>query len=122
VTVTEVFPPDSAAVRDVRRFVAAALPDVADEPLDVVVLATSELAANCVRHAGTEFTVTVDRTGDSVRVTMEDAGTGDPVVHHPDPRTPSGRGLLIVEQLADSWGSRRVEGRNRVWFSMKVAG
>ena len=69
-TVTEVFPPDSAAVRDVRRFVAAALPGVTDEHLEVIVLAASELAANCVRHAGTDFTVTVDRTGYSVRVTM----------------------------------------------------
>ena len=121
-TVTEIFPPDSAAVRDVRRFVADALPGVAGEHLEVIVLAASELASNCVRHAGTEFAVTVDRTGDAVRVTMEDAGSGDPMVHHPDPQTPSGRGLLIVEQLADSWGSTKVEGRNRVWFSMQVEG
>jgi anti-sigma regulatory factor (Ser/Thr protein kinase) len=120
VTATEVFPPDSAAVRDVRRFVADALAGLPDEQVEVIVLAASELAANCVRHAGTDFTVTVDRNNEDVRVTMDDAGEGEPAVQHPGPQTPSGRGLLIVEQLADAWGTSQTGDRNRVWFSMRT--
>jgi anti-sigma regulatory factor (Ser/Thr protein kinase) len=122
VIATEVFPPDSKAVREVRRFVAEALEGLSGEQTEIIVLAASELAANCVRHAGTEFTVTVDRQGDEVRVTMDDAGDGQPEVQHPGPETPSGRGLLIVEQLADAWGASQSGGRNRVWFSMRAGG
>jgi anti-sigma regulatory factor (Ser/Thr protein kinase) len=114
------FPPETASVRDVRRFVAGHLDGVPEEQVEVVLLATSELAANSVRHAGTAYTVQVDRTADEVRVTVDDDGEGDPEVQDPGPFTPSGRGLLIVDQLSDDWGSSSRPGHNRVWFAVRL--
>lgn len=114
------FPPDTASVRDVRQFVADHLDGVPEEQVEVILLAASELAANSVRHAGTSYTVQVDRSDRAVRVTVDDDGEGDPEVQAPGPFTPSGRGLLIVEQLSDDWGSSSRRGHTRVWFSMRL--
>jgi anti-sigma regulatory factor (Ser/Thr protein kinase) len=114
------FPPETSSVRDVRHYVGQALDGVAQDQVEIILLATSELAANSVRHAGTSYTVQVDRTEAEIRVTVEDDGDGEPEVQDPGPLTPSGRGLLIVEQLSDAWGASRTTGQNRVWFSMHL--
>jgi anti-sigma regulatory factor (Ser/Thr protein kinase) len=114
------FPPDTSSVRDVRRFVEDAVADLPREKLEVVLLAASELASNSVRHATTEYVVTVDRTDRQVRVTVEDQGEGTPALQDPDPSTPSGRGLLIVSQLSDAWGASSARGQNRVWFALQL--
>src|SRR5690606_15732236 len=46
------FPAETASVREARDFVAESLGGVADEQVEIILLATSELAANSVRHAG----------------------------------------------------------------------
>ena len=112
------FPAEATSIRLARRFVADELAGADPEWVDLVVLATSELASNCVIHARTAFTVTVDRTDDGVRVVTADDGDGEPEVQHPDPLTPTGRGLLIVERLSDDWGAQVVRGRTEVWFRM----
>ena len=114
------FPPETASVRDVRQYVGGMLDGVPDDQVEIILLATSELAANSVRHAGTAYTVQVDRSDDEIRVTVEDDGDGEPEIQDPGPLTPSGRGLLIVEQLSDAWGASRTAGQNRVWFSMHL--
>ena len=115
------FSPDTATVRDVRSFVGECIEGLPEEQVEIILLASSELAANSVRHAGTHYTVKVDRTDTEVRVTVEDGGTGRPEVQDPGPLTPSGRGLLIVEQLSDAWGTSRAGDRNRVWFSVRAS-
>ena len=112
------FSAEATSIRLARRFVAGQLEDQDPEWVDLVTLATSELASNCVIHAQTAFTITVDRTGDGVRVAAADDGDGDPEVQHPDPLTPTGRGLLIVERLSDDWGAEVARGRTEVWFRM----
>jgi anti-anti-sigma factor len=115
---TQDFPADAASIRLARRFVADQLPGQDPEWVDLVTLATSELASNCVIHARTGFTITAERTADGVRVAAVDDGEGVPEVQHPDHTTPTGRGLLIVDRLSDEWGTRSVDGRTEVWFRM----
>src|SRR4051812_6557412 len=64
---TRRFPSDATSVTDARRFVRRAL---VGSPVDAetVELLTSELAANAVVHARTEFEVRVHRLPDLVRV------------------------------------------------------
>jgi anti-anti-sigma factor len=112
------FPADATSIRLARRFVADELTGSDPDWVDLVTLATSELASNCVLHARTGFTITVDRTADGVRVTASDDGEGVPEVQNPDPLTPTGRGLLIVDRLSDDWGAGQVQGRTEVWFQM----
>ncbi|WP_169983256.1 MULTISPECIES: ATP-binding protein [unclassified Microbispora] len=107
-----------------RRLVSAALGR--DHPRhDDCVLLTSEIATNAVVHSrsgnGGTFTVTVSCLPDRVRVCVEDDGSaGPPCAGHPLPNGSSqgGRGLPLLDLLADRWGLVREGGRNEVWFEI----
>ncbi|WP_328734622.1 ATP-binding protein [Streptomyces bobili] len=86
---------------------------------DAVILVVAELCANAVRHghvAGRDFHVllTADPAAATVRVEVSDTGCGD-----------GGRGLLLVEALADRWGcTARAEGGpgKTVWAECATPG
>jgi serine/threonine-protein kinase RsbW len=100
-------------VRDVLSDHPRAVTDAAE-------LLASELTTNCVRHAHTDFelTVEVDR---HVRVEVRDRGTGTPRVLSPRPTDPSGRGLRIVDALSDDWGVEERSDGKAVWFTLSSA-
>jgi hypothetical protein len=97
----------------VREALAGEPPQV----LEAAELMTSELATNCVRHAHTDFELEVDY-GSEIRVEVRDTGPGHPVRRAPEPPEPSGRGLLIVEAMADSWGVVPRASGKTVWFTL----
>jgi anti-sigma regulatory factor (Ser/Thr protein kinase) len=104
-------------VTDARRFVRDSLRDQPTEILDAAELLASELATNCVRHARTDFELTVHSEG-RIRVEVHDTGQGQPRVLSPAPREESGRGLLIVESIADAWGVTPADDGKAVWFTL----
>ena len=111
-----------ASVGAARRYTLAAIGDLDSQLADAVAVMVSELAANAVRHSGTHFTLTIDRTEVLVRVGVTDHGAGSPVVRTPEPIEPSGRGLQIVEALASDWGvvpNSDPPGKT-VWFTVNV--
>lgn len=87
-----------------RRFVADAVVDVPREISETIALIASELAANSVRHAASAFEIRVEQLPDRVHIEVEDDGDGQPVVKSPGLSDTSGRGLQIVQALADAWG------------------
>ncbi len=98
-------PRDLASVADARRFVHDALvsglaPDLTDEAFLVV----SELAANAITHAESDYRVSVVVCPASVRISVRDSGPGTPEPRASGPGAVSGRGLLIVAAVATSWG------------------
>jgi anti-sigma regulatory factor (Ser/Thr protein kinase) len=114
---TRTFPPDPLAVRQARRVAADQLRGADPATQEVVELMVSELATNCVRHAQSDFTISVRCEGHHVRVEVIDTGEGAPMPRSPRNHEPTGRGLRIVEQLAGTWGiERRPHGGNLVWF------
>lgn len=117
------FPSEPASVPAVRRFVAANLQYLGEAVLDRVRLAVSELATNALLHARTDFVVCAEEEGGSVYVAVSDSGPGTPLPRDPAPDFTSlnGRGLLIVEQLADEWGVDEEGPRKTVWFRMSTA-
>jgi anti-sigma regulatory factor (Ser/Thr protein kinase) len=117
VITSRTFPIGSASVAQARRFVRQALSD-RPEVLEPVELMVSELATNAVRHADSPFEVVVDSTDAQVRIEVSDDGPGAPARRSPDPLSPSGRGLWIVDLLADQWGVTPVAGGKRVWFCL----
>lgn len=127
----QVFPADASQVGAARAFLAAILAGcpVAED----AVLCLSELATNAIVHSrsrqpGGSFTVRVQSGGQRLRVDVGDQGgpwetrdpTGTPT--QPSPDDPTGRGLLIVGQLATRWGCA---GHHRtgwtVWFELECA-
>lgn len=85
---------------------------------DTVLLLASELVTNAVRHAATPFDLIVSVHGPSVEVAVVDHDRRHPPrVCDPGPEDTHGRGLRIVEELSDSWGSEAMAGdAKRVWF------
>ncbi|MEV8390627.1 MULTISPECIES: ATP-binding protein [unclassified Streptomyces] len=90
-----------------REFIAYHLPDLAPDHADNVELVVSELVTNAVRY-GTEpgDCLLVELFGVAARVRIE---VRDPVRRRPSFKPASherdrGRGLFIVEALAECWG------------------
>jgi anti-sigma regulatory factor (Ser/Thr protein kinase) len=91
--------------------------------VDEVRLVASELATNAVVHAGTDFTVWLDGSERSVRLTVSDGSPTAPtrVPHVPDELLPAGRGLHIVNMISEHWGVEKQEGATKsVWATFQV--
>jgi anti-sigma regulatory factor (Ser/Thr protein kinase) len=83
--------------------------------LEPVTLAVSELVANAVRHGRPPVALTLSRRRGQVRIEVHDeAPAAAAERQHPDASAESGRGLLIVEELADDTGVREVAGDGKV--------
>ena len=116
-TVRQTFPAEVTSVAAARRFVSGELADLGTR-LETVVLLVSELATNAVRHATSAFELSIHRSDGQVRVEVADEGAGAPTQQAHDIDAPSGRGLQIVEALADEWGVTDRHPGKVVWFTV----
>jgi anti-sigma regulatory factor (Ser/Thr protein kinase) len=92
--------------------------DVPDLALPIEIL-TSELATNAVVHARTPFTVTLLWDGSLVRLEVSDAcATGPRPRLAPSPDRERGRGLLLVDAVADEWGVEVHPHGKTVWLTL----
>lgn len=114
------FPPEPASVAAARRLVADSLEGLDQEPLvDVTLLLVSEVVTNAVLHAGTQIDLAVIAEDSHVRVEVADASP-----HLPTPRgygeeAMTGRGLGLVETLADDFGVERRPPGKIIWFEVR---
>lgn len=105
------------AVALARHFAEEVLGGVATDVMLEVMLMVSELATNAVVHAGTAFSLSIERTDGWVRVEVMDGGSGDVQVLAPSKGDSQGRGLQLVDLLSDRWGTTHLnEGGKVVWF------
>jgi anti-sigma regulatory factor (Ser/Thr protein kinase) len=113
---------DPSEVRRARVAVAgfAGRRQLDDRFTDVLVLVTSELVSNAVRHAAHAVTVQLVEHDDRFTVLVADDGPGTPVRADPDPGAESGRGLVIVDGLATRWGTRPTVTGKTVWADLLV--
>ncbi|MBA3808923.1 MAG: ATP-binding protein [Solirubrobacterales bacterium] len=118
---TQAFRGRGESVAEARRFAREALTDVSEETRDAVELMVSELATNCVRHARSDFRITLELARGTVRVEARDSGQGQPTPRSPEPSEPSGRGRLIVEAMSERWGVIAGAGGKTVWFEVPTA-
>ncbi|WP_285731803.1 ATP-binding protein [Nocardiopsis sp. ATB16-24] len=113
------FPGVVEAVGDARAWVTARLIDQGIEPPESLTLVLSELATNAIAHtrsgtAGGQFAVRTLIYSDHIRVEVRDGGPFENT-HPLHPSVPEllaehGRGLVLVDALACSWG-RLTNGR-----------
>jgi anti-sigma regulatory factor (Ser/Thr protein kinase) len=87
------------------------------EKTEAAELLVSELVTNAVRHAETDLLLHI-ALDPGIRVAVEDT-SADPI-REPLPfgDDDSGRGLAIVEALAESWGWERTLSGKRTWFEL----
>lgn len=114
------FPNEPESVTAARNFVRRALEGVPTDMAQTVELMVSELATNCVRHTDGNFEISVEQDAEEIRVEAVDSGGGKPQLRSPGPSDPHGRGLLIVDALADAWGVDVARGQKFVWFTVPV--
>ena len=111
-------PGDVHAPAAARAFVLGALDDAA-VPLGLpksydVVLVVSELVTNSVRAGATAIAVELTATEDRLELSVIDDAGGWPATRHPTWDDTRGRGLAIVEDVADEWHSTVLDRGKRV--------
>jgi two-component sensor histidine kinase len=112
-------PDQIARARDFTKRVLGPCP-----VLDDAILLVSELATNAVGHTATgnegSFHVTIYQGESSLLIAIKDDGSGNvPVPARPaDSLTETGRGLELVELIADRWGHCGDEQGRTVWFEL----
>lgn len=121
--VEETFPPELVSATEARHLVEDTLTrwGCGAAVLDSARLLVSEVVSNAVRHAGTECAVRIVAGSEAVRIEVRDGDPGAPVEQDPAPDAVGGRGLQIVDAVADRWGVEpRPDGRagKVVWFEV----
>lgn len=127
-------PHDLASASRLRREVVEDLRDraVPDDTVDDVALVLTELVSNAVRHGAPLTGGTLEASwhvgARSVHVEVRDAGDGPPGsddgavrLTEPDQDATGGRGLVIVEAMARTWGVRTSRDGAAVWAELARA-
>ena len=118
-TVETQLPSTVSAPQLARSFLRATLETWKLDGLgEVTELLATELVANVVTHVGAPMTLRVRRGRETVRVEIDDASSQLPVVRHPGEVDEHGRGVLLVDQLANSWGAETHPRGKTVWFEI----
>ena len=110
-----------AAARS-RTYVRAALLGWGlQDLLDPVLLLTSEIVSNALLHTGTDMTVFMLQDGSGVRVEVSDGSDVPPVRRRLSSSATTGRGVQLLDSLADDWGWFPSEDGKSVWFQVLSA-
>jgi len=92
---------------------------VDQDVVDTVVLLTSEIVTNALLHGRAGPNLIVEMDGAVIRVGVQDMSTQVPVRRPARPDDVSGRGVMIVDELASAWGVEpERSGGKRVWFEV----
>lgn len=110
---------DPAEVGRARRWARSRLAGCGigvDEPLaETLVLLISELVTNAVVHTGCPAVLRMLLGGPGVRLEVADTSAHPPARRHADGEDTNGRGLELVDGLADRWGWQPEGAGKRIW-------
>jgi anti-sigma regulatory factor (Ser/Thr protein kinase) len=88
---------------------------------EVVELLVSELVGNAVRHTGARtFGLRMLRRRGWIRVEVRDPSRALPCLMPVRELDISGRGLFLIDKLADRWGVDLLPRGKTTWFEMRV--
>ena len=110
--------PTPVAPRAARAFLAEHLGPVDPDSAYAAALCASELVTNGVLHARTPIVLGLTLGAERLLVTVADTAGGSPQPPPPDDERPSGRGLMLVDALADEWGVTDLPDGKTVWFTV----
>jgi anti-sigma regulatory factor (Ser/Thr protein kinase) len=125
--------PDPAEVGRARRWARSRLIGSGmenDEPLaETLILLISELVTNAVVHTGCPAVLRMlfgsagsPGSAGTVRVEVADTSTRPPQQRHAEGEDTGGRGLELVEGLADRWGWQPEGAGKRIWCEVDRGG
>ncbi|MFC7842232.1 ATP-binding protein [Streptomyces sp. NPDC001046] len=115
--------PESAAIaRRLTQVVVLRQWGLTPRITEDAVLLVSELVGNAVRHTGARvFGLRLHRRRGWIRVEVRDPSRGLPCLMPVQELDLSGRGLFLVDKLADRWGVDLLPRGKTTWFEMRVA-
>jgi anti-sigma regulatory factor (Ser/Thr protein kinase) len=90
-----------------------------EEQLDATELLVSEIVTNAVRYAERPITLRLLRT-DVLRCEVGDDAPLLPRMRHAAPEEEGGRGLYLVNRMAQRWGATRLGAGKVVWFELPL--
>ncbi|MDQ1356698.1 MAG: hypothetical protein QOF20_557 [Acidimicrobiaceae bacterium] len=109
--ISATFPASLESARGAREFVRTELHEAGvDQLSDRLSLIASELVTNAIVHAGSDIEVRIVIDLRDVVLEVIDEAEGRPRPIPPSNSETSGRGLILVDALADAWGVTEVEG------------
>jgi anti-sigma regulatory factor (Ser/Thr protein kinase) len=108
-------PPEPASVARARSFVHDAAAALSTSVTNELELLASELATNAVLHARTPFFVRLGCSDGTIRLEVEDASSTMPRRKRYGHTLSVGRGLLVVERIANRWGVTEEPAGKVVW-------
>lgn len=110
-----------AAVSGARHFATATAHEWGLAPMvDVLALLVSEVVTNAVLHTDSAGVLRLSELDAGVRVDVADESTTRPTLGTVDLAAGSGRGLHLVDKLADAWGIDLREDGKVVWFELSA--
>jgi anti-sigma regulatory factor (Ser/Thr protein kinase) len=110
-------PADGRAAGLARRVVRRRLESwQLDDLLDTAVLLASEVVSNVIVHTASAPAIALARDGAGVRVTVVDESPVPPRRRWHSATATTGRGLQLLQDLADDWGWDRRGVGKAVWF------
>ncbi len=116
-----VLPAATTAPRDARRFTADTLHAWGvDGTVEEAELIVSELVTNAFRHAESVSRLALSLNSDCLRIEVVDYGPGGAVRRRTRPDDIGGRGLLLVEIMADRWGAQHDGYEHVVWCELSL--
>lgn len=86
---------------------------------DVIALLVSETVTNAVVHAGSDIDLRLSVEDGRMRVQVIDESPAPPRPQHADVAAEGGRGLALLDALADAWGSMPWGDGKAVWFAVR---
>jgi serine phosphatase RsbU (regulator of sigma subunit)/anti-sigma regulatory factor (Ser/Thr protein kinase) len=122
---TMLVPAEPTGPSRVRQWMTTRLRDwgVPEPVLGAAILCTSELTTNALLHAGTPAQVHIDLSAERLLVSVADTGTRGSVARaRTDALSSRGRGLGLIEELSDTWGTDPTVRGSTVWFEMLIPG
>ncbi|MEX0795998.1 MAG: ATP-binding protein [Acidimicrobiia bacterium] len=116
------FPPEPLSAPAARKFVLS-LGWSDDSDINIrLATVVSEIVTNAILHARTTFVVSVSPDPTAIRVEVTDGSSSFPARGKYDPTQPTGRGLAIVDAMADRWGVATEPTGKTVWFELERPG
>ncbi len=120
---TMLVPAEPTGPSRVRQWMSTRLRDwsVPEPVIGAAILCTSELTTNALLHAGTPAQVHIDLSAERLLVSVADTGTRGAVTRaRTDALSSRGRGLGLIEELSDTWGTDPTVRGSTVWFEMLI--
>jgi anti-sigma regulatory factor (Ser/Thr protein kinase) len=92
---------------------------VPEPVIGAATLCASELTTNALLHAGTAAHVHIDLSAERLLVSVADTGTRGTVVRaRMEALSSRGRGLGLIEEMSDAWGTDPTVRGTTVWFEL----